>query len=52
MISTFGHYEFLRKLFDSVKKPYESYLDEIRAWICNADLGKEKQGIVIALSIS
>ena len=37
-------------LFDSVNKPYDRYVDEIRAWAFITDLEKEKQGIAIALS--
>ena len=39
-------------LFDSVNKSYESYVNEKRAWIFNADLEKEKQDIVTTLSFS
>ena len=37
--------------FNSKLKPYDQYVEELRAWCIVTDLAKEKQGIAIALSL-
>ena len=32
-------------------KPYDQYVEELRAWCIVTDLAKEKQGVAIALSL-
>ena len=38
--------------FNNKLKPYDQYVEELRAWCIVTDLAKEKQGIAIALSLS
>ena len=33
-------------------KPYERYIEELKAWTFATDLSKEKQGLAVALSFS
>ena len=37
--------------FESTTKPYERYVEELKAWCMVTDFEKEKQGIAIALSL-
>ena len=37
--------------FESTTKPYERYIEELKAWCMVTDLEKKKQGIAIALSL-
>ena len=37
--------------FNSKLKPYDRYVEELRAWCIVTDLAKEKHGVAIALSL-
>ena len=37
--------------FESTTKPYERYIEKLKAWCMVTDLDKEKQGIAIGLSL-
>ena len=37
--------------FNSKLKPYDRYVEELRAWCIVSDLEKKKQGVAIALSL-
>ena len=38
-------------MFDSDLKPYERYIEELKAWCLVTDLPQQKQGVAIALSL-
>ena len=37
--------------FNSKLKPYDRYVEELRAWCIVTDLAKEKHGVAVALSL-
>ena len=39
-------------VFNSNLKPYEWYIEELKAWCLVTDLPKQKQGVAINLSLS
>ena len=38
-------------VFDCDLKPYDQYIEELKAWCLATDLPKQKQGVAIALSL-
>ena len=38
-------------VFDSNLKPYEQYIEELKAWCLVTDLPKQKQGVAITLEL-
>ena len=39
-------------VFDGTSKPYDRYIEELKAWCIVTDLNKAKQGLAVALSLS
>ena len=37
--------------FNSTSKPYERYIEELRAWCIVTELDKNKRGLAVALSL-